>query len=145
MTFVTLIFLIALALLVATWSQYRGTGFWFAFAWSLLLSPVIGVLLVLLRRPRARTLVRGGIAEPMVDPGAPRPIFCAVMIVGITLLIATLAGCDDRPPGVCAAMVKSYEECRNDPICWDQRGQWGSVGYMHDLDQCYARIARGKP
>lgn len=79
-------------LIVSAWSQRRGTGFWFAFFWSVLLSPIIGALFVLLRRPRARALVLGGIDEPLADPRTPRPMFCAVMIIAIVLLIVVMAG-----------------------------------------------------
>jgi hypothetical protein len=78
-------------LIVSTWSHRRGTGFWFAFFWSVLLSPIIGALFAYLRRPRGHVLVLGGIEAP-IDPSAPRPMFCAIMIVAIVLAIVVCAG-----------------------------------------------------
>jgi len=76
--------------LVSAWSHRRGTGFWFGFFWSFLLSPVLGALLVLARRPRGRVLVRGNeLLEH--DPAAPRPIFCVAMIVSLFLAILVWA------------------------------------------------------
>lgn len=73
-------------LLVSTWSHQRGTGFWFGFFWSFLLSPILGVVFVFARRPRGRVLVRGGnLLEH--DPSVPRPMFCVAMIVVLFLAI----------------------------------------------------------
>lgn len=73
-------------LLVSTWSYQRGTGFWFGFLWSFLLSPVLGAVLVLVRRPRGRTLVQGGELLDH-DPSTPRPLFCAIAIAVVFCLI----------------------------------------------------------
>lgn len=67
-----------------------------------------------------------------------------VLLLLIALLV--VAGCQPAPPpGYCTALVKSYEECRDDPECWGNRHQWASSSYMGDLSRCHRRISRGEP
>lgn len=85
------------SILIGAWSRSKGCGFASGFFWSLLLSPLIGALITGMRMPRKYAIYQPNgsrIVFPTPDgTGMPRPIFCAAMIVAITLLIAALAGC----------------------------------------------------
>lgn len=65
----------------------------------------------------------------------------------IVLMLTALlvSGCTNYPKGFCTQLVKSYEQCREDRECWDNRGLWGTPSYMTDLNRCYINVAQGKP
>lgn len=86
----TVILWLILAALVGALASSRGNSFWFAFIWAVLLSPLIGLLIVLLsgksdtalraeieREERLRAAVRAEIERERTgqgpDPDAPLP------------------------------------------------------------------------
>lgn len=66
-------------------------------------------------------------------------------LIRTTALIATLVllgGCEPENPRYCPALVKAYQECRADPECWGNRGNWGTATYMSDLMRCQQQVNR---
>lgn len=73
-----------LTVLVGYYSRSKGLGFASGFWWSFFLSPVVGALITAVRLPRYRVLSNGTtFASPPRAPDAPRPMFCAVLIIVI--------------------------------------------------------------
>lgn len=78
---------------IGAWSRSKGHGFFSAFVIAFLLSPIGAAIVVAMRSPRYRTLRNGTtLGPPVIDPGAPRPMFCAIMIVVITFALVMVLG-----------------------------------------------------
>ena len=64
------------------------------FRWILLAVSLTALMISASKRPaRYQRQANGAHVARFVAANAPRPGFCAAMVVAITLLIATLAGC----------------------------------------------------
>lgn len=78
--------------LVALWSSARGYGFFSALIIALTATPIIAALVVATRYPNRFRRLPNGTTRPIVfDPRAPRPAFCAAMILVITLAVVAWA------------------------------------------------------